>query len=200
MPDVIICRSDKDLDKVGGPQYSRRCEGRACMPCCCAVALGRNFCRNFGPCCCALQRGRVVAAVYKRSGVLTHKGALVARTTPCMRLDACRGRCFGQSALAPAVLGAQCGFRCLLEAHAGVGMGTRGVLEGRPHQVSVAACRRPSRSSPCSARHTACRACTRTAPPEYLIVPRRASESRAVPDLAGLFFCGFSAPPNTSGR
>ncbi len=27
MPDVIICRSDKDLDKVGGPQYSRRLGG-----------------------------------------------------------------------------------------------------------------------------------------------------------------------------
>jgi hypothetical protein len=85
----------------------------------------------------------------------------------------------------------------LLEAHAGMGMGTRGVLEGRPSS-SVAACRRPSRSSPCSARHPACRACTRTAPPEYLIAPRRASESRAR-TLPG-FFCGFSARPNTSGR
>jgi hypothetical protein len=64
MPDVIICRSDKDLDKVrlvrvGRSTHADRCEGCACMAYCCAVAFGRNF----GPCCCALQRGRVVAAV-----------------------------------------------------------------------------------------------------------------------------------------
>ncbi len=150
---------------------------------------------------------------YQRPGVLTHRGAVVACTTlivhPTRRMPWALHRAVrvGPRRAGRAVCPAACPpleCRAGLDAFSRLTQGRAWVLEGGSradrHRVSVAACRRPSRSSPCSARHTACRARTRAAPPEYLIVPRHASESRALPDLAGLFFGGFSARPNTSGR
>jgi hypothetical protein len=135
--------------------------------------------------CCGVQR----------PGVLKHTGTLAECTIPCILLDACGGRCIGQCALVPAVQRRAPRDRCAgyrLEAHAGCVWGTRG-----PPVTGVATCRRPSRSSPCSARHAAAHIRTRTAHPENLIVPRSTSESRTGSCRA---FGAFSARPDSSGR